>query len=311
MPDFTPQLWKRLLAAMVVVDLLVVAGLLNYFTDRQERINASVTLLARQVITATPTVTPTLWAGPPPRPTATATLPPTPLSTQVLAEGGFAVGFTPTPRPTRAAVLISLPKLYFTGKNKVDVPVVNQIYYPEPFFPPGSNNACGPVALYAALQGLGVDAPYSRLRDHAVYYGFNAEGISKAGMVGTITAFNAELGSRVIIEHGNQYGVRSLIKQLGKGGVVVVLVRVKKENGRFVVTGDYAGSIGHFLLVERINLKAKKVYVAGSTLGMEQVPLIDFVRSWSGNPNASPGAGWNTYLDQEKSNNWAIVLKRS
>ena len=312
MSDLGPQRWKWILAAIIAVDVLVVAGIAGYFAASKSPaavISAALTVSP----TATATATPTPWPGPGKRLTATPTLPPTVIPTDILAEGGFPVGFTPTPRPTRDPVKITLPKLYFTGRNYVDVPVVNQVYYPEPFFPAGTNNACGPVALFAGLRGLGVDVDYGRLRNIAVSYGFNAEGISKSGMVGAVAALNQELGGPVQIEHGSRYGLRSLIKQQRQGGVVVVLVYVRRVNGRYVVSPDRAGAIGHFLLVERISLKSRKVYVAGSTLGMEQVPLLDFLRSWSGNPQASLPAysSWKSYLDKEKENNWALIIKRS
>jgi hypothetical protein len=67
------------------------------------------------------------------------------------------------------------------------------------------------------------------------------------------------------------------------------------------------------LLVERINLRSKMVYFAGSTLGMNRVPLVDFMRAWSGNPHLpdTSSAGWRTYLKEEKTGNWALVFKRS
>ena len=93
---------------------------------------------------------------------------------------------------------------------------------------------------------------------------------------------------------------------------MVVLVWVKKENGRYRMTADQPGAIGHFLLVESINFRSKKVKLAGSTLGMDEVPITDFIQSWTGNPN--PGASissWRTYLTREKAVNWALILKRS
>jgi hypothetical protein len=296
-----------------MIDLLVLAALFTYFINSQQSLAASATAVAIAATPPTATASPTPWPGPGPRPTATPTLPPTVLPTDVLADSGFPVGFTPTPRPTRPPAVISLPKIVFSGRNRVNVPVVNQIYYPEPFFPPGSNNACGPVALFAGLQGLGIDIKYNRLRDIAVRYGFNAEGISKSGLIGTAVTINNELGQPLEINYGNRFTTRSLIQQLGQGGVVVVLVRVKKVNGQFVVTSDYAGTFGHFLLVERINLRSKMVYFAGSTLGMNRVPLVDFMRAWTGNPNLpdTSSAGWRTYLKEEKAGKWALVVKRS
>jgi hypothetical protein len=192
------------------------------------------------------------------------------------------------------------------------VPVISQIHYPEPFFPPGTNNACGPVSLYAALQGLGVQVDYGRLRNVAVNNGFNAEGISKWGMINTSLTLNDQLGQPLTIEYGNRYGTSDLIKHLRQGSVVVVLVQVRRGGSGYYVTGDPAGSIGHFLLVESISVRSKKVRFAGSTLGMDQVPLIDFLRSWTGNPQLNVSAnGWRIYLRNEPEVYWALVLRRS
>lgn len=304
--------WKPVLLAIIVLDLAAVVVVLGYFMTSQQSLAASATAAAIAATPPTATPTPTPWPGPGLRPVPTATLPPTPLPTDVLADSGFPLGFTPTPRPTSSPVLISLPKIYFTGRKSVNVPVINQVYYPEPFFPPGSNNACGPVALYAAMHGLKVDADYSHLRNLAVRYGFNAEGISKAGLIGTAASLNNELGQPLTVAHGN-YTLNNLVSQLRQKGVVLVLVRVKKVNGKFVVTGDYAGSFGHFLLVENINLRTKTVQFAGSTLGMNRVPLVDFVRAWTNNPNLpdTSSAGWKTYLKENKTSAWALILKRA
>lgn len=303
--------WKPVLLAIILLDVVVVVAVLGYFMTSQQTLAASATAAAIASIPPTPTQTPTPWPGPGRRPIPTATLPPTALPTDVLAASGFPFGFTPTPRPPSDPVRISLPKIYFTGRQSVNVPVINQIYYPEPFFPPGSNNACGPVALYAAMRGLKTDVDYSRLRNWAVRYGFNAEGISKSGLVGTAVGLNNELGQPLTVTHGN-YTLSNLISQLRQKGVVLVLVRVKKVNGRFVVTGDYAGSFGHFLLVENINLRSKTVQFAGSTLGMDRVPLVDFVRAWTNNPNLpdTSTVGWRTYLKENKTSAWALILKR-
>ncbi len=312
--NFTSQHWKYLFIGIVVIDLLIV-GVILYVFVFPGSVALSAALPAGEpnpAVARARIVTPTPWPGPGPRPTATPTLPPTPLATTVLAESGFPPGFTPTPRPTREPVTISLPYVYPAGKSAVDVPVINQVYYPEPFFPPGSNNACGPVALFAAWLGLGIEVDYSHLRDIAVRSGFGADGISKWGMINTVTTLNNELGQPLTIEYGNNYRSRDLIKHLRQGGVVVVLVRVKRENGRYRMTADQNGSIGHFLLVERINLRSKEVKLAGSTLGMDKVPLSDFVQSWASNPQpVTTTAGWRSLLKQEKAANWALILKRS
>lgn len=256
-------------------------------------------------------VTPTPWAGPGRRPLPTSTLPPTATATNALAAGGFPLGFTPTPRPTRPPVYISLPQIFSAGQKTVDVPVVNQIYYPEPFFPPGTNNACGPVALFAGLTALKADIDYSRLRDLAVSYGFDAEGISKGGLVSTAVALNNELGQPFSIEHGDRYRTTDLIKRLRQGAVIVVLVRAKKESGQFLLTDDYYHSFGHFLLVDRINTQAKYVKVAGSTLGMDKVSLADFVRVWSGETPPDSLLGWRPFFQSEQADNWALIIKRA
>jgi hypothetical protein len=208
--------------------------------------------------------------------------------------------------------VITLPQLYFPGRSKVDAPTINQVYYPEPFFPPGTNNACGPVSLYAGLQALKVNVDYRRLRDVAVTYGFNAEGISKWGLIGTVTTLNDELGQPLKIEYGDHYRTKDLISHLRQGSVILVLVRIRRGHDRWYMTGEVNGSIGHFLLVERISLRAGKVYLAGSTLGMDQVPVSEFLRSWTRNPHLVPPTGsWRLYLSQEPASNWALILKQS
>lgn len=311
MPKFNSRQWRYFLLTIIVIDL-VIAGGISYVLSGTDSLAATDTRPTPQVIAATVIVTPTPWPGPGRRPTPMATLPPTPLATNALAASGFPVGFTPTPRPTREPVYITLPQIFSVGRRAVDVPVINQIYYPEPFFPPGTNNACGPVALYAAFKGLGQDIDYGRLRDIAVANGFNAEGISKWGIVNTAITLNDELGQPFTIEEGNQYRTADLIKYLRQRAVIVILVRVKKESGQFVMTDDYNYSFGHFLLVDQINTRAKYVQVAGSTLGMDKVPLADFVRAWSGeaDPSSVPG-GWNVFLKNEQADNWALIIKRA
>jgi len=305
---FNSRQWRYFLLAVIVFDTIIAGGI-SYILTGAESQAASEPLPTPQVVAATVIVTPTPWPGPGPRPTATATVPPTPSATNALAAGGFPVGFTPTPRPTREPVFITLPQIFSGGRRAVDVPVINQIYYPEPFFPPGANNACGPVALYAAFKGLGLEVDYTRLRDIAVSYGFNAEGISKSGLINTATTLSAELGQPLKIEQGDNYNTADLITHLRQKAVIIILVRVKKEAGQFRMTDDYINSFGHFLLVDRINIRSKYVQVAGSTLGMDKVPLADFARAWSG--QAEPAAGWRAFLKSEQADNWALIIKRA
>ncbi|MBI1882459.1 MAG: hypothetical protein HYR94_30155 [Chloroflexi bacterium] len=311
MPKFNSQQWRYFLLAVIVVDLLIAGGISYIFTG-VDSLAAPDALPTPQVIAATVIVTPTPWPGPGRRPTPAPTLPPTPLPTNALAASGFPFGFTPTPRPTREPVYITLPQIYSAGRRSVDVPVINQIYYPEPFFPPGTNNACGPVALYAAFKGLKLDIDYGRLRDIAVSNGFNAEGISKWGLINTAVTLNNELGQPVNIEQGNHYRTTDLIKFLRQRAVVIILVQVKREAGEFRMTDDYYNSFGHFLLVDRINTRSKYVNVAGSTLGMEKVPLAEFARAWSGESLPDqPLQGVRFFLQNEKADNWALIIKRA
>lgn len=208
--------------------------------------------------------------------------------------------------------MITLPKILLRNNNRVNAPTVNQIYYPEPFFPAGTNNACGPVSLFAAWQGLGVDVSYGHLRNIAVNNGFNAEGITKWGLINTAVTLNNQVGTPLKIESSEEYRTSDILKHLRQGGVVLVLVRVRYVGGQFHLTGDYNGSFGHFLLVESIGFKSRKVKLAGSTLGMDEVPLEDFLRSWTRNPNLTvPAKSWRTYLKNEPASNWALILKRS
>ena len=310
MPNFVTRHWKHILAVIIAVDILAVitGGYLFIATDTFAG-PPPITI----VPTPVPTITPTPWAGPP-KSRVTPTMPglPTPLPTKILAQSGFPVGFTPTPLPTREPMYIKLPDLLFAFGGRVNAPSINQVLYPEPFFAPGTNNACGPVALFAGLLGMGINIDYGRVRDVAVSYGFNAEGISKSGMVNTITILNQELGYPFTVEQGNHYRTRDLTRYLSQGKIVVVLLRVKRVNGQYQVTTDWEGSLGHFLLVERINLRTRTVYFAGSTLGMEKVPLGDFVASWTSNPQAvSPPGGWQNYLRTEPPHYWALILNPS
>jgi hypothetical protein len=305
--SLTSQHWKYLLAGIVAIDLIITGGAFYFFTTTS--VAAVPTVLptkAAAMPTATATTKP--WEGPPrPQPTATRVmLPPTSVATKVLAESGFPPGFTPTPRPTREPIYISLPRIYPYGGSSVDVPEVNQILYPEPFFAPGTNNACGPVALFAAAHGLGVNVDYGRLRSIAVNNGFGPEGISKWGMVNTITTLNYELGNPFTIDYGDHYQIKDLVKHLRQKGVVVVLVYVRKENGQYRMSTDQPGSVGHFLLVERINARSKKVKLAGSTLGMDEVSLPDFIQSWTNNPQPVSAS-----LKNEQAADWALILKHA
>jgi hypothetical protein len=307
--------WFYLIVCFVVFDIFVVGGLL-YFFSVQEADRVSAAELARAnatpTATSTPTATATLWPGPGRRVTPTPTWPPTPLATDVLAESGFPQGFTPTPRPTRKPAKISLPIVAPVYRGSVDVPIINQIYYPEPFFPAGTNNACGPVALFAALHALGAKVDYSHLRNTAVNNGFTSYGISKWGMIHTVSTLNQQMNDPFTIEYGSHYATKDVIRHIRQGGVAIVLIRVRRQGGRYVVTADKHNSVGHFLIVERINMRSKTVQFAGSTLGMENVRLEDFMRSWASNPQAvtNPSKGWQKYLRNEKASNWALIIKR-
>jgi hypothetical protein len=306
--------WLYLVLCFVIIDIFVVGGLLYFFAAGEaERVAAAelARVNATPTPSATPTATATLWPGPGRRVTPTPTGQPTAFATDVLAESGFAPGFTPTPRPTREPVKISLPIVAPVFAGSVDVPIINQINYPEPFFPPGTNNACGPVALFAALHALGARVNYGHLRSVAVNNGFTSYGISKAGMIRTLATINSQLGSPYTIEYGNHYATKDLIKHIRQGGVAIVLLRVRREYGRYVVTADRYNSVGHFLIVERINMRSKTVQFAGSTLGMTNVRLDDFMRSWSSNPQAvtDPAKGWQKYLRSESASNWALIIK--
>ena len=311
---FITKQWKLFVLAVIFAGAVMIGALLYIFASAEaQRVAAAELKKPAATSTPTATATPTPWPGPPPTLTRTPTLPPTPNATDVLAESGFPPGFTPTPRPTRRPVYISLPYIYPTNAGAVDVPVINQIHYPEPFFPPGTNNACGPVALFAALQALGANVEYGHLRDIAVNNGFTYYGISKAGMVHTIGAINNELNTPFAIEYGDHYSLKDLMQGIRQRGVATVLIRVKKENGRYRVTADRQNSVGHFLIVDSINLRTNTVKFAGSTLGMDQVPLPDFIQSWASNPQAVTNASrnnWQSYMKDKGGENWALIIKR-
>ncbi len=306
--NFVLKQWILFIFAVMFIGVLTVGALLYYFAlSEAERAAAAELSRPTPVPTGTTTATPTPWAGPPPTLTKTPTLLPTVMATDVLAASGFPPGFTPTPRPTREPVYISLPFIYPANARAVDVPVINQIHYPEPFFPPGTNNACGPVALYAALQALRADVDYGHLRDIAVNNGFTHYGISKTGMVNTIVTINNELNHPFTIEHRDHYSLQDLMRNIRQRGVATVLIRVRKENGRYRVTADVNNSIGHFLIVDSINLRTNTVRFAGSTLGMDEVPLQEFLQSWAS--NAQPVSNQD-YLANNGGENWALIIKR-
>lgn len=309
---FVTKWWKLFIFAAMLVGVLLVGVLLYTFAAAEaERVAAAELNRPTPTPTATATQTATPWPGPPPTLTPTSTLPPTAEPTDVLAVSGFPHGFTPTPRPTREPVYITLPYIQPANARAVDVPVINQIHYPEPFFPPGTNNACGPVALYAGLLALNTQIDYNHLRNVAVQHGFTHYGISKSGMVGTMNTLNSDLNNPFVIEHGNHYSLTELMQNIRRRGVVTVLIRVRKEHGRYRVTADRYNSIGHFLLVDSINLRTKTVRFAGSTLGMDQVPLADFIRSWAGTADVPVDALHNQrYLSHTSGENWALIIKR-
>jgi hypothetical protein len=131
--DFVLKQWKAVILAFVTVDLLVIGGLVYLFTAH-ETSQAVAAEPSKPAATATSVPTDTPWPGPGKRVTPTPTSPPTRQPTEVLAQSGFPIGFTPTPRPTREQVKITLPYVYPIYRNNLDVPSINQIYYPEPFF---------------------------------------------------------------------------------------------------------------------------------------------------------------------------------
>ena len=308
--DFWTQHWKTVIVAVVAVDLLLVGGLVYLFADHE---TDKVVAAELGQVTVFPTATVTLWPGPGKRVTATPTLPPTVIATDVLAAGGFPIGFTPTPRPTREKTLISLPRILPVFRSNLNVATINQIYYPEPFFPPGTNNACGPVSLFAGLLALEIDIEYKQLRDLAVANGFTHYGISKGGLVRTVNAINQAWGNQLVVEHGDRYNVQDLIKRIRQGGIVIVLVGVYKSGGQWHLTPDFDNAIGHFLIVDSINLRSKTVQFAGSTLGMDRVSLEDFIRAWTRsahNPTpAQPGFGF-IRPEPQASDNWALIIHR-
>ncbi len=305
--------WPLLILGFMIVYLGLISGFLYIFAiSETERVAAAEQNKPTATSTPIPIATKTPWTGPPPTVTRTPTLFPTSLATDVLAESGFPPGFTPTPRPTREEVYISLPLIFPANASAVDIPIINQIHYPEPFFPPGTNNACGPVALFAALQALRVNVDYSHLRNIAVNNGFTHYGISTAGMVNTVTTLNHELAAALLIEQGSHYSIKDLMRHIRQRGVVTVLIRVRKENGRYRVTADEHNSVGHFLIVDSINLRTGIVKFAGSTLGMDAVPLSEFIQSWSSNPQtiAPQTNSWQSYVHNEQTTGWALIIKQ-
>jgi len=283
----TTEQWIYMLTAIIIVDAIVFMGVVYYFAviTPTPQTTSAVTV----TYTPVPTLTPTQWAGPPPTVTPTPTWPPTPVATTMFSGGEFNSEFVPTPRPP---VLDEFSvnfdgfasTIQFLGKQAGKIPVINQLLYPEPFFPAGSNNACGPVALFATFTGLGANIHYQQLRDIAVRNDFASYGITVSGLVNTAYLLNSQIGQPFSIEQSRNYTLSNLSRLLRQGKVLIVLVRVKRVNGNYQVTTDKHGSIGHFLVVERINMATRRVQIAGSTLGMKNVPLDDFISSWTSSP---------------------------
>lgn len=327
MLNLTPQQWVYLFIVMIVADLLTFGSVVYYFkfVDDVPEVAESAFYTATPLPTPTPRPT---WAGPGPTVTPTPTWPPTPLATPAFEDGNLTSKFVPTPRPVSAGDLtLNYEGLvntirYITTRRVGKMPVINQLLYPEPFFPAGSNNACGPVALYAAMQGLGANFSYRQLRNIAVRNDFGPEGITVSGLVNTAYILNHQLGQPYWVEQSREYTLANLNRFLNQGAGVIVLVRLKRVDGKYKVTGDLNGSFGHYLVVQSINMFNRKVYIAGSTLGMGAVPLDDFLSSWSSNP-PEPKAkkpkfnlNWLTITKitpnskpKAKSVGWALVLR--
>ncbi|MDM8521529.1 hypothetical protein QUF64_15905 [Anaerolineales bacterium HSG6] len=289
MPHLTLKQWLYMLAGIILIDLLVFAGFVYYFAmlNPTPVVAQSTPMLLRPTFTPTPRAT---WAGPGPTVTPSPTIPPTPVATQMFVDGNFASEFIPTPRPREIANFNIDTNTLFRSLDLIalgragKIPIIDQLQYPEPFFPAGANNACGPVALYAGMQGLGAKFQYPYLRDIAVRNDFGAHGITVSGLVNTAVIMNQQLGSPFTIEQSRGYQLSDLTHLINQKAIVIVLVRVKKVNGNYQVTGDKNGSFGHFLVLESINTMTRRVRVAGSTLGMQNIPLDDFLASWASKP---------------------------
>ncbi len=326
MPNLTFRQWVHLFLAVILVDLLVFFGIVYYFMTMDSLAATNLPSAPPNRFMATVTATPTPWAGPGLRVTATPTWPPTPIATRILSDNGFPSGFVPTPRPTRQAkfnlnlnlnaMFSGFPTLS-AGNGLVDVPDINQTLYPEKFFRAGSNNACGPVALFAAMQGLGANISYAHVRNIAVNNEFGSDGMTVSGLINTAVILNNYLGQPFIIEQSRDYHLQDLTNQLQQKGVVIVLVRIKKVEGQYQISGNTKGSIGHFLVIERINPFTSKVKIGGSTLGMGDVSLADFVSSWSNEPQKAEKRQFpikfiwkNPIKEEPKPGNWALMIKR-
>jgi len=319
-----------MLAGIIILDLFVFLGFIYYFT----MINPTPVVAQSTPFLLRPTFTPTaqpVWAGPGPTVVPSPTIPPTPIATQLFRDGNIVSEFIPTPRPREIANFNIDTNTLFRSlklialKRVGEIPIIDQLQYPEPFFPAGSNNACGPVALYAGMQGLGAKFKYPHLRDIAVHNDFGAHGITVSGLVNTAVILNKQLGHPFIIEQSRGYQLSDLTRLINQKAVVIVLVRVKKVNGKYQVTGDKNGSFGHFLVVESINTITRRVKIAGSTLGMQHVPLDNFLDSWNSKPR-EPAFVRRTNISlnlfdmpsfelvkrspEKPTGIWALVLKR-
>jgi len=290
--QLTRQQWIYLFLLFIIADFLAFAGLAYYFTTTDPLVMAGIPTPTPTRPIPTVTMTPTPWPGPGPTVTPTATWPPTPIATAILGEAGYPLGFTPTASPPQAEGGFSVSfrsfantvrKVIMMGKVG-KVPIIDQTIYPESFFPKGGNNACGPVALYAAMKGLGADIVYADVRNIAVNNEFGSEGITVSGLVNTAIILNNELGYPLKIQQSRSYKLSDLVRFLNQKSVVIVLVRVKKVDGDYFITTDRNGSFGHYLVIQNINMVTRQVRLAGSTLGMQNVSLDDLLGSWASQP---------------------------
>ncbi len=322
MPNLNLQQWLYIFIGVVLLDLLVFGGVVYYFATIDPISAAVLPPTGANLRIATLTATATPWAGPGLRVTPTPTWPPTPVATRILTDNGFPEGYiAPTPRPTiekhfslNLNYSLFFRRLVGSG-GLIDVPDINQTLYPEPFFRAGSNNACGPVALFAALKGLGANIVYEHVRNIAVNNEFGRDGMTVSGLVNTAIILNNYLRQPFVIEQSRSYHLQDLVDELRAGGVIIVLVSIKKVDGQYQIANPGRGTIGHFLVVEQINLVSGRVTIGGSTLGMGDIPLADFVSSWSNEPQKqekkSFRAAWRNALREENTpGNWALVIRR-
>ncbi len=298
MPNLTKRQWMYAIFGLLTLELFLFGGIISLIlaTSRADTPSlntphtTNIALSQQVVVLPTVNMTPLVWGGPPPTMTPSPTIPPTPLATPAFSDANFTSPFVPTTQPRAATEFdlnyegLVLTTHRFTVGFGGKFPEINQLLYPEPFFPPGYNNACGPVGLYAALKGLRLNVTYQQVRNIAVNYGFGAHGISTTGMLNTAAVLNNQRGQPLHIEQSRHYQVKDLNRLISRGSAVIVLVRVQRVNGEYRVTGDRANSFGHFIVVERINTLGGRVRIAGSTLGMQNVPLHDFLSSWSSSP---------------------------